>query len=266
MIDSKRITILDGLRVIAIVMVLLYHYYFRFLESHYHYSFKTLELFKYGYLGVELFFIISGFVITLTLTKCNSFLDFIKKRFIRLIPAMLVCSALTFLFMSIFDDDFLFEKSSKFINLIVSNTFISPQLINLIFNSNTDYIDGAYWSLWAEIVFYIIAGILYFISQKKMLLNFSIVTFSGVIFFFLAISNKGMQFLSPLIGSTLYMNIRQFFKIFTFFEYGLWFLLGMILNKLYYNKESKWLLFYFTIVFVFQTILLFNFYISLFKL
>ena len=40
----------------------------------------------------------------------------------------------------------------------------------------------------------------------------------------------------------------------------------MVLNKLYSNKENKLLVFYFTIVFVIQTILVFNFYISLFSL
>lgn len=93
---TSRIQVLDGLRVIAILMVMLYHFYPRFEGYAYSYSFEIPEIFNHGKLGVPLFFVISGFVITLTLNHSYNFVDFMKKRLIRLMPGMLLCSTTTF--------------------------------------------------------------------------------------------------------------------------------------------------------------------------
>ncbi len=257
--SSNRIEILDGLRVIAIYMVMFYHYYYRFLNTHYSYSFNVSEILSYGYLGVELFFIISGFVITLTLTKCTSFFEFIKKRFTRLIPAMLICSLITFVFINISQNN-LFQNSTSFGNLLISNTFISPLLLNELFSFDLSYIDGAYWSLWAEIIFYVFAGLLYYIAPKKLLRNFSILVFIGVMGFFVFITRTGMEIATTFIGENIYLLFRNFFKIFTFFEYGLWFLIGMVLKHLYFDKSNKFLSIYLFTLFLIQTILILNLY------
>lgn len=110
-IDS-RIEIMDSLRVVAVIMVMLYHYYSRFYGNHYTYVVNTSEFLKFEYLGVELFFIISGVVIMLTLQNCDSIFVFLKKRFGRLIPGMLICPTSTFS-----------PNSHLFSNIIISNTF-----------------------------------------------------------------------------------------------------------------------------------------------
>lgn len=263
--DRDRVSILDGLRVVAIVMVMFFHYYSRFLETHYTYNFAIPTIFSYGYLGVELFFIISGFVISLTLSKCNSFVEFMKKRFIRLIPAMIICSTVTFGFIVLFDRNNLFRESKSIINWVISNTFISPLLINTIFPANISYIDGAYWSLWVEITFYIFAGLLYFLSPQRLIGNFSIVVFTGLAGFFLCISATGMNLLTPYIGENFYIALRTFFKIFSFFEYGIWFLIGMVLKQLYYDKTNRKLFIYFSILFLIQIVLIFNIYTFVFS-
>ncbi|OAB25992.1 Acyltransferase family protein [Flavobacterium fryxellicola] len=125
-------------------MVIIYHCYFRFLDTHYVDNVNMPIIFKYGYLSVELFFIISGFVISLTLTKCTSFTEFIKKRFVRLIPGMVMCSAITFLLISLFDNNNFFASSKSVLNLVISNAFISLILLNSILPINVSYIDGAY--------------------------------------------------------------------------------------------------------------------------
>lgn len=62
----NRFELLDILRICAALSVVFYHYYFRgwqddeFVST----SFRDIgPYFRYGYFGVELFFIISGFVI-----------------------------------------------------------------------------------------------------------------------------------------------------------------------------------------------------------
>ena len=73
----ERIKLLDSFRFIAILMVLLFHYYSRWNGIHYQIEGDLLG-FKYGYLGVEFFFMISGYVIYFTLTKTENFQKFLK--------------------------------------------------------------------------------------------------------------------------------------------------------------------------------------------
>ena len=73
-----RINYLDGHRGIAILLVIMFHAYSRW--SHlivYDNDLSQFPVFQYGYLGVQLFFMISGFVILMTLEKCNNILSFI---------------------------------------------------------------------------------------------------------------------------------------------------------------------------------------------
>lgn len=100
--DNSRIEFLDGLRCFAILGVLLFHYFSRWTppwypENLYPYSSVLSRLLSRGGYGVNHFFIISGFVITLTLFKCDNFSEFFIRRFCRLFPAMLLCSVVTFL-------------------------------------------------------------------------------------------------------------------------------------------------------------------------
>lgn len=69
-----------------------------------------------------------------------------------------------------------------------------------------------------------------------------------------------MNILSPIIGDNAYMGFRTFFKLITFFEYGLWFLIGMVLKNLYDNKTNTLLLLYFVFLFILQTTLIANLY------
>lgn len=255
--NTGRIEILDGLRVIAILMVMLFHFYSRFEMTHYTYAFKSPEVFKYGYLGVQLFFIISGFVITLTLTKCSGFFEFIKKRFIRLIPGMIICSSLTFLFLMFFDTAKLFGDKSVS-DLLFSNTFLSPVLANGIFNTNFEYIDGAYWSLWVELQFYIFGGILYFLSPKNFLRNYALFSIIGLLLFHFFTESFGLNTFGKFIGNRIFLIGSAFFNNFSVFKNGLWFLLGIIINKLYFQKQEKKIWFLMLFVFGMQLMQLMN--------
>jgi len=60
-------------------------------------TFANITFFSLGFDGVELFFIVPGFVIALTLRHCHTLWEFAVRRFARLFPAMALCSLLTFL-------------------------------------------------------------------------------------------------------------------------------------------------------------------------
>jgi peptidoglycan/LPS O-acetylase OafA/YrhL len=80
---------IDGLRAIAVAAVILYHYWGRALPG--------------GFLGVDVFFVISGFLITRILVRENeagdySVLRFYDRRIRRIMPALLFTMAATTLF------------------------------------------------------------------------------------------------------------------------------------------------------------------------
>ena len=77
----------DGLRAVAVLAVILHHYYPGISPS--------------GFVGVDVFFVISGYVITLQLRRradaswADYLTDFYARRVKRLLPALLLCVAVT---------------------------------------------------------------------------------------------------------------------------------------------------------------------------
>jgi peptidoglycan/LPS O-acetylase OafA/YrhL len=189
---EARIDILDSFRFIAIMMVILFHYYTRWtIPAHtpnlYPYGNAYATCFQYGFLGVEFFFMISGFVILYTLEKSHTYHGFLLKRFIRLFPPMLLCSIATFFLVNILDRENHFSAfhSASYLNFLPSLTFSFPKIWEDIFpGKNWDLIDGAYWSLHVEVAFYLLAGLLYFINKAKFISNWLI--FSTIVIAFVA--------------------------------------------------------------------------------
>ena len=100
--SPARMAHLDGLRGVAILSVLGFHYFTCF-QSIVPYGGAWAEFppFRWGHLGVHLFFAISGFVIAMTLERCTGLDDFAVRRFARLWPTMLLCSLLSYATLSL---------------------------------------------------------------------------------------------------------------------------------------------------------------------
>src|ERR1700761_6652753 len=89
---ESRLHGLDALRGLAALAVVLYHYTYRY-ASVIHPGLKWAGI--NGHLGVNLFFIISGFVIFLSLERSKNAQDFAVSLFPRLWPAYVVCACFT---------------------------------------------------------------------------------------------------------------------------------------------------------------------------
>lgn len=158
-----RIAFLDGLRGIAILLVLLFHAYARWPEIvPYGSRFQTVPLFAYGYIGVQLFFLISGFVICMTLEKCRNYQDFLLRRWLRLFPAMLVISVSIFVSAPLF---FPHRPAGppSIQGAIPGLLLLDPEIIRLFIKGDWVLIEGAFWSIFVEVGFYFVFGALFFL-------------------------------------------------------------------------------------------------------
>jgi peptidoglycan/LPS O-acetylase OafA/YrhL len=149
---NNRLQGLDSLRGIAAIAVVLTHYTFGFsifIQPH-----RPGLLFNVvnGHFGVDLFFIISGFVIFMTLERSASLTDFSVSRFARLWPPYLVCAALTgsVIWLMRFNPNHLTIKDAA-LNVLMMNKLLGNVAI-----------DGSYWTLTYELLFYAGAAIVFF--------------------------------------------------------------------------------------------------------
>lgn len=179
---ALRLKFLDALRGIAIVAVFLFHTYTRWpglypYGDQYAHSFSV----NYGWLGVPLFFLISGFVIFMTLEKSTGTVDFLKRRWLRLFPAMLICSLIIYCTASFFP--FRPGGALSVRDLLPGLTFIDPQIWAKLLRSPQGVIDEAFWSLFIEAEFYVFAGSFYFLIGRRnlILLICAVFTVGGVL-------------------------------------------------------------------------------------
>jgi len=156
---DRRFAALDGLRGLAIGLVLIYHCFARWPAILPYGEAYAGFPFQYGLLGVELFFLISGYVIFMTLEKCDGFGTFIWRRWLRLFPAMLACSILVYLTAPIFG-----ERPAGMprpIDLVPGLSLVDDKLLVHLFPS-IRVLEGAFWSIFVEVKFYLVFGLAYF--------------------------------------------------------------------------------------------------------
>lgn len=154
--DVKRLTELDGLRGIAALAVVFFHYMTRY-DKLYGHDFRVPELFALGSFGVHLFFIVSGFVIYWTISRSEKPLDFIWSRFSRLYPPFWVAVILTFTIVAIF----------SLPNREVDFTTFTLNFVMFHEYFGVKHVDGVYWTLTIELSFYFWILTLFCFGQIK---------------------------------------------------------------------------------------------------
>ncbi len=159
--SAGRIEHLDGLRGSAILLVVFYHAYVQWPDVlPFGNRFVEVPIFKFGFLGVQLFFLISGFVILMTLEKTGSFAAFMFRRWIRLFPAMLVASLLIYFTAGFFHERPFGEPVAR--DMLPGLTFIERSWWQRLLGSEQGVLEGAFWSLYVEVKFYVVFGAMFF--------------------------------------------------------------------------------------------------------
>jgi peptidoglycan/LPS O-acetylase OafA/YrhL len=159
--DSPRFLMLDFLRGVAAIAVLLYH-----TE---HAGYLGVQLLPSAYLAVDLFFLLSGFVIAHNydrkIAAGMSFTDFMVQRLIRLYPCLLLALALgllIFCLRMVRYEGFL--DTWRIVAATGLNALFLPAVIQPYGTSGYFPFNGAAWSL----TFELIANIVYWVSFRQL--------------------------------------------------------------------------------------------------
>lgn len=174
---------IDGLRAIAVLSVVLFHY--------------KIGVSSAGFLGVDVFFVISGYLITtqlLSLVEIQSFTKFLTgfyaRRIRRIFPALLAVLATSLLF------GYFTLPPADFSGLGKSTAYSAIGLANFFFFSHTGYFDRDaelqpllhMWSLGVEEQFYFVWPALIFLlarfvrSPRRVFLYLVLFTLGGLIY------------------------------------------------------------------------------------
>ncbi|WP_448556471.1 acyltransferase family protein [Thalassotalea montiporae] len=150
---------INGLRAIAVIVVILFHAEVHWLSG--------------GFIGVDIFFVISGFLITTNIVKSLedrsfSFSNFYSRRIKRLFPATFFTILATLAFATFI------LTPDQFVELAKSAIYASAFLANLWFANNSGYFDQAadisplvhLWSLAVEEQYYLVIPVVYALSFK----------------------------------------------------------------------------------------------------
>lgn len=156
--QRDRLYEIDALRIAAAVFVMIYHYVFSaYAGGLSPIGFPAVdEIARFGYLGVDLFFMISGFVVLLNAWDRRPW-AFVVSRIVRLYPAFWVAVTITVLV-------------SVTLSMGRFPVTLVQYLANLtMFNSvpNIPNIDVVYWTLWSEIRFYALILVLTWIGITR---------------------------------------------------------------------------------------------------
>jgi PAS domain S-box-containing protein len=204
-IDMRYRPEIDGLRAIAVIPVILFH--------------AGFPLFSGGFVGVDIFFVISGYLITTIIladleTGQFSLLKFYERRARRILPALFLVMAtcLPFAWLWLMPSDAKeFSKSVMAVLVFASNIFFWRQ---------SDYFDAATelkpllhtWSLGVEEQFYVLFPIFLMVAwrfgRKRIVVFLAIVALLSLVLAEFAISRKpdATFFLLPTRGWELAMG------------------------------------------------------------
>lgn len=230
---KQRIEELDALRGLAALSVVLFHYT---LETE-----QTGSYFKVGCMGVDLFFIISGFVIFMTIQKSKNWKAFFVSRFSRLYPAYWMCVSITTLaiFFSIQIDSHVLEI------FVLKENFLLVYLANLTMFQHyfkIPNVDGSYWTLIVELVFYIFMLIILALKKLDKLETY------GIIFLFFV----SLYYFDPVAEHLLFRKLIAAIPLIGYFPL---FFAGILLYKMKFEKRTALRMEIFILTFIIQCII-----------
>jgi peptidoglycan/LPS O-acetylase OafA/YrhL len=216
---------IDLLRFLAAIFVVFNHYTWRLNAGDEHISTVSFPEFagvtKYGLLGVNLFFIISGYVVLMS-AQGKTVRQFFISRVTRLYPAFWAACTLSFVVMRLFGPPPTAPSFSWF-NRTLGDYFVSMTMFQGFVGRLP--IDGVYWTLTIELMFYIFIAML---VGFKLLPHLNVVCLLWMIY----VAAVGP---TPGVETPLY-----FFLI---GQYAPYFIAGMLFYLIQNKQGKRWQLY-----------------------
>ena len=234
---------LDLIRALAVTLVIFHHFFQEVQYSKYPLIIQYLMKFfiDYGAFGVQLFFAVSGYIMISKYNNISSVRKYILLRYTRLIPMLSIVVMIDLLILFLTN-----PSKTDIINIIPSILIIDPQIFNVIFDSERFYwVDNSFWSLFVEIRFYLIFGLLMKISKplslhRKIILISTLCMFSQLLY--IASDVLNMELLHKLCFWILIPN------------YFIYFLFGIILYATKSSKDLRLIVILFFLIFIFLVV------------
>ncbi|MCU4492631.1 acyltransferase [Acinetobacter guillouiae] len=200
------------LRGIAAVLVVLFHASSALMT---HFTLGSKNYFSWGEAGVDLFFIISGFIMVyITYNKNISFKNFFLKRVIRIYPVFWVYASIALL---------IFLINPNMINRSTAMpTLILPSYLLIPYTEFTNLVQVA-WTLVYEVHFYLLFGLSLFFANRYRYI--------------------AAGFMLSLVAALSVFNFDIYYLKFVTNPIILEFLLGMIIYFIIFKKNTKDLIF-----------------------
>jgi len=156
---NEHINLIQVLRGFASLLVVLYHLTAntqQILQKEFCFNF-----FSFGWSGVDIFFVLSGFIITYTSRKGigqrDRLISFLRRRAIRIFPTFWIITGLFLLFQVILPSFYKTHYSFDLANLL-STFFLLP---------GHTMVNGVSWTLSYEIFFYFLFSFAFIIPKKE---------------------------------------------------------------------------------------------------
>jgi peptidoglycan/LPS O-acetylase OafA/YrhL len=168
MTSRPRLAALDALRFLAAAAVVLYHFTGRTTSAWGEGQAERLggvgRWTGFGSLGPELFFVISGFVILMTAWGRPT-AQMVASRVARLYPAYWVAVLATgALLLLVWPEGKAVTPHQVMVNLTMLQSAVG-----------VDHVDGVYWTLWTELRFYLLLGVLSLVGiTRRRVIGFAI--------------------------------------------------------------------------------------------
>ena len=223
--SSGRILELDALRAIAAINLLLFHYTLVFPNK---YGFNVPLGFSmpYGKYGVELFFMLSGFVNAMTLLKKRDPREFLVSRFIRILPSYWLLIAVNLILFS----SFTMYGVHVTPDATLANLSVMPGLFGY------ESFEPVTWTLQVEMLFY---GILMTLFVGGALTSRNAFQTCMTL---LGISMGGVLLADQwaiLHPHTTLASVAEFISEFFILRYLPLFVMGILLHQIWSNRGTR---------------------------
>lgn len=229
---KNRISYLDGHRGVAILLVVFFHAFTRWPELvPYGDAYAHVFLFEYGRYGVQLFFLVSGFVILMTLEKCQGTRTFMYRRWLRLFPAMLICSVIIFATAPLFSARP--SGAPSLTGLLPGLTFIDPIWWGKLLGHPVTALEDSFWSLYVEFKFYLFVSVIYYWRGRNAMFGALLIAYALAVAVNLANASYGTHMTHLMATAIHHLSFAHF---------G-WFAAGAAFYVYHKHQDKAWFAF-----------------------